>query len=59
MRRRLKLESLFFSVSSFKAETFLVSEIILQKQPWSGAEVGIETGSPELAKSYASENSSL
>lgn len=27
-----------------------ISEIILQKQPWWGAEVGIETGSPELAK---------
>jgi len=27
-----------------------VAEIILQKQPWWGAEVGIETGSPELAK---------
>jgi radical SAM superfamily enzyme YgiQ (UPF0313 family) len=27
-----------------------VSEIILQKQSWWGAEVGIETGSPELAK---------
>ncbi|MDH5482921.1 MAG: B12-binding domain-containing radical SAM protein [Candidatus Bathyarchaeota archaeon] len=27
-----------------------VSEIILRKQPWWGAEVGIETGSPELAK---------
>jgi len=27
-----------------------VAEIILQKQSWWGAEVGIETGSPELAK---------
>lgn len=27
-----------------------VAEIILQRQPWWGAEVGIETGSPELAK---------
>ncbi|MEM1539139.1 MAG: radical SAM protein [Candidatus Bathyarchaeia archaeon] len=27
-----------------------VAEMILQKQPWWGAEVGIETGSPELAK---------
>lgn len=27
-----------------------VAEIILQKQPWWGTEVGIETGSPELAK---------
>ncbi len=27
-----------------------VSEIIRQRQPWWGAEVGIETGSPELAK---------
>ena len=27
-----------------------VAEIIRQKQPWWGAEVGIETGSPELAK---------
>jgi len=27
-----------------------ISEIILQKQPWWGAEIGIETGSPELAK---------
>jgi len=27
-----------------------ISEIILQKQPWWGAEVGIETGSPKLAK---------
>jgi radical SAM superfamily enzyme YgiQ (UPF0313 family) len=27
-----------------------VSEIILQKQPWWGAEIGIETGSPDLAK---------
>jgi len=27
-----------------------VAEIIKQKQPWWGAEVGIETGSPELAK---------
>ncbi|MCS7115391.1 MAG: radical SAM protein [Nitrososphaerota archaeon] len=27
-----------------------VAEVILQKQPWWGAEVGIETGSPELAK---------
>ncbi|MBC7131409.1 B12-binding domain-containing radical SAM protein, partial [Candidatus Bathyarchaeota archaeon] len=27
-----------------------ISEIILQKQSWWGAEVGIETGSPELAK---------
>jgi len=26
------------------------AEIILQKQPWWGAEIGIETGSPELAK---------
>ncbi|MEM2911881.1 MAG: radical SAM protein [Candidatus Bathyarchaeia archaeon] len=27
-----------------------IAEIILQKQPWWGAEVGIETGSPELAR---------
>jgi radical SAM superfamily enzyme YgiQ (UPF0313 family) len=27
-----------------------ISEIILQKQPWWGAEIGIETGSGELAK---------
>jgi radical SAM superfamily enzyme YgiQ (UPF0313 family) len=27
-----------------------IAEIILQKQAWWGAEVGIETGSPELAK---------
>ena len=27
-----------------------LSEIILQKQPWWGAEIGIETGSPELIK---------
>jgi radical SAM superfamily enzyme YgiQ (UPF0313 family) len=27
-----------------------ISEIILQKQSWWGAEIGIETGSPELAK---------
>jgi len=27
-----------------------VAEIIKQKQPWWGAEIGIETGSPELAK---------
>ena len=27
-----------------------ISEIILQKQQWWGAEIGIETGSPELAK---------
>jgi len=27
-----------------------ISEIILQKQPWWGAEIGIETGSPDLAK---------
>jgi radical SAM superfamily enzyme YgiQ (UPF0313 family) len=27
-----------------------IAEIIKQKQPWWGAEVGIETGSPELAK---------
>jgi len=27
-----------------------IAEIILQKQPWWGAEIGIETGSPELAK---------
>ena len=27
-----------------------IAEIIQQKQPWWGAEVGIETGSPELAK---------
>jgi len=27
-----------------------IAEIILQKQSWWGAEVGIETGSPELAK---------
>ena len=27
-----------------------LSEIILQKQPWWGAEIGIETGSPELVK---------
>lgn len=27
-----------------------ISETILRKQPWWGAEVGIETGSPELAK---------
>ena len=27
-----------------------LSEIILQKQTWWGAEVGIETGSPEMAK---------
>jgi radical SAM superfamily enzyme YgiQ (UPF0313 family) len=27
-----------------------LSELILQKQAWWGAEVGIETGSPELAK---------
>ncbi|MEM3797999.1 MAG: radical SAM protein [Candidatus Bathyarchaeia archaeon] len=27
-----------------------VAEIILQKQPWWGVEIGIETGSPELAK---------
>jgi len=27
-----------------------ISEIILQKQPWWGAEIGIETGSPKLAK---------
>ena len=27
-----------------------ISEIITQKQPWWGAEIGIETGSPELAK---------
>ena len=27
-----------------------ISEIILQKRPWWGAEVGIETGSPELAE---------
>ncbi len=27
-----------------------IAEIILQKQPWLGTEVGIETGSPELAR---------
>ncbi|RLG95882.1 radical SAM protein [Candidatus Bathyarchaeota archaeon] len=27
-----------------------IAEIIKQKQPWWGAEIGIETGSPELAK---------
>jgi len=27
-----------------------IAEIIRQKQPWWGAEIGIETGSPELAK---------
>jgi radical SAM superfamily enzyme YgiQ (UPF0313 family) len=27
-----------------------ISEIIMQKQPWWGAEIGIETGSAELAK---------
>ncbi|MGB9960351.1 MAG: B12-binding domain-containing radical SAM protein [Candidatus Bathyarchaeales archaeon] len=27
-----------------------IAEIILQKQPWWGTEVGIETGSPELAR---------
>jgi radical SAM superfamily enzyme YgiQ (UPF0313 family) len=27
-----------------------IAEIILQKQPWWGAEIGIETGSPELAR---------
>ena len=27
-----------------------IAEMILQKQPWWGVEVGIETGSPELAK---------
>jgi len=27
-----------------------IAEIIQQKQPWWGAEIGIETGSPELAK---------
>ena len=27
-----------------------ISEIILQKQPWWGAEIGIETGSPDLVK---------
>jgi radical SAM superfamily enzyme YgiQ (UPF0313 family) len=27
-----------------------VAEIIRQKQPWWGAEIGLETGSPELAK---------
>jgi len=27
-----------------------IAKIILQKQPWWGAEIGIETGSPELAK---------
>lgn len=27
-----------------------ISELILQNQPWWGAEVGIETGSPELAR---------
>jgi len=27
-----------------------IAEIILQKQPWWGAQIGIETGSPELAK---------
>jgi len=27
-----------------------ICEIILQKQPWLGAEIGIETGSAELAK---------
>ena len=27
-----------------------IAEIILQKQPWWGAEIGIETGSPDLAK---------
>lgn len=27
-----------------------IAEIIMQKQPWWGAEIGIETGSPELAK---------
>ena len=26
-----------------------IAEIIMQKQPWWGAEIGIETGSPELA----------
>jgi len=29
---------------------FQLSEIILQKQRWWGAEIGIETGSPEVAK---------
>ncbi|MEM2953435.1 MAG: radical SAM protein, partial [Candidatus Bathyarchaeia archaeon] len=34
-----------------KPKLFLqIAEIILQKQPWWGAEVGIETGSPELAR---------
>jgi len=27
-----------------------IAEIILQKQPWWGVEIGIETGSPDLAK---------
>jgi radical SAM superfamily enzyme YgiQ (UPF0313 family) len=27
-----------------------IAEIIVQKQPWWGAEVGIETGSPEIAR---------
>ncbi|MGQ9624336.1 MAG: B12-binding domain-containing radical SAM protein [Candidatus Bathycorpusculaceae bacterium] len=27
-----------------------IAEVILQKQPWWGVEVGIETGSPELAR---------
>jgi radical SAM superfamily enzyme YgiQ (UPF0313 family) len=27
-----------------------IAEIILQKQPWWGAEIGIETGSPDLVK---------
>jgi len=27
-----------------------IAEIILQKQPWWGAEIGIETGSPELVR---------
>jgi len=27
-----------------------IAELIVQKQPWWGAEIGIETGSPEIAK---------
>jgi radical SAM superfamily enzyme YgiQ (UPF0313 family) len=41
------------SLASVAAEPKLlsrISEIILQKQSWWGAEIGIETGSPELAK---------
>ncbi len=48
---RRKLESLFPCSGSVKPKLLSkLSELILQNQAWWGAEVGIETGSPEIAK---------